>query len=142
MGSSQETRIGQYLRAAGISGLVAKGARLRTVLSLVLVFPLLAQSALAQIGLVASNPQMGAVIRRHDIMFSLRFNKRIGNTQCSISLKMPNGEQRALSLQAQTASDEIEASGINLGIGPYVLSWQIKTPGDPVMTGTVSFSVR
>jgi methionine-rich copper-binding protein CopC len=115
---------------------------LRTVLSLVLVSLLLPQSALAQIELVASNPQMAAVIRRHDIMFSLRFNKRIDNTQCSISLRMPNGEQRELSLQAQTASDEVEASRINLGSGSYVLNWQTKTPGDPVMTGTVSFTVR
>jgi methionine-rich copper-binding protein CopC len=142
MGSSQETLIAQYIRAAGISGLVAKGARLRTVLSLVLVSLLLAQSALAQIELVASNPQMGAVLRRRDIMFSLRFNKRVDNTECTVSLKMPNGEQRTLSLQAQTASDEIEASGANLGSGSYVLNWQINPPGDPVMTGTVSFSVR
>jgi methionine-rich copper-binding protein CopC len=103
---------------------------------------LLAQSALAQIELVASNPQTGAVLRRHDIRFSLRFNKRIDNTQCSVSLKMPSGEQRVLSLQAQTASDEIEASGANLGSGSYVLNWQINPPGDPVLRGTVSFSVH
>ena len=115
---------------------------MRAVPSLVLFSLLLAQSALAQIELVASNPQTGAVLHRHDIMFSLRFNKHIDNTQCTVSLKMPGGEQRALSLQAQTASDEIEASGTNLGSGSYVLTWQIKPPGDPVLSGTVSFGVR
>jgi methionine-rich copper-binding protein CopC len=122
--------------------LIPKESRLRANLSLVFISLLLGQPALAQIELVASNPQTGAVLHRHDIMFSLRFNKRIDKTQCSVSLKTPNGEQRALSLQMQTTSDEVEASGINLGTGSYVLNWQIKSPGDSVMTGTVTFSVR
>jgi methionine-rich copper-binding protein CopC len=122
--------------------LIPKESHLRASLSLVFISLLLAQPALAQIELVASNPQTGAVVHRHDIMFSLRFNKRIDNTQCSVSLKAPNGEQRALLLQLQTTSDEVEASGINLGTGSYVLNWQIKSPGNAVMTGTVTFSVR
>src|SRR5271155_1281275 len=65
-----------HSRAAIFSELVPNGARLRTVLSLVVISLLLAQSALAQTQLVASNPQMGAVIRRHDITLWLRFNKR------------------------------------------------------------------
>jgi methionine-rich copper-binding protein CopC len=122
--------------------LFPKGAGLRIVRSLVLAFLLLAQSALAQIQLVASNPQMGAVIRSHDIMFLLRFNKRVDNTQCVVSLQPPTGEQQVLSLQGQTASDQIESSGTNLASGSYVLNWQIKTTGGPMMSGTLSFSVR
>ena len=135
------TRIGKYPGVLDSVDFIVKESRLRVNLSLVVISLLLAQSALAQIELVASNPQTGAVLHRHDIMFSLRFNKRIDNNQCSVSLTMPNGEQRALSLQTQTTSDEVEASGVNLGTGSYVLNWQIKS-GDPVMTGTVSFSVR
>jgi methionine-rich copper-binding protein CopC len=111
-------------------------------LSFVAITLLLARFGLAQTQLVASDPQMGAVIRRHSIVFSLRFNHRVEASQCSLSLRMPTAEQRALSLQAQTASDRIEAPGINLGSGSYVLSWQIKTPGAPATVGTVNFSVR
>jgi methionine-rich copper-binding protein CopC len=120
----------------------SKGAGLRIVRSLVLAFLLVAQAALAQIQLVASNPQMGAVIHRHDTMFLLRFNKRVDNTQCVVSLQTPTGEQRALSLQGQTASDQIESSGTSLASGSYLLNWRIKTTGGTMMSGTVSFSVR
>jgi methionine-rich copper-binding protein CopC len=109
---------------------------------LVVISLLLAQSALAATQLVASNPQTGAIVSRHNISFWLRFNKRIENPQCSLSLQMPTGEYRTLQLQAQAASDQIEASGTDLRSGSYVLNWQIQTPGDPVTRGTVSFSVR
>ena len=111
--------------------------------SLVVVIALLlGQSALAATQLVASNPQTGAIVSRHNISFWLRFNKRVENAQCSVSLQMPTGEHRTLPLQAQTASDQIEASGTDLRSGSYVLNWQILTPEEPATSGTVSFSVR
>src|SRR5271163_4196181 len=91
--------------------------------SLVVIALLLGQSALAATQLVASNPRTGTVVSGHDISFSLRFNKRIENAQCSLSLQLPTGEFRTLQLQAQTSSDQIEASGTNLRSGSYVLNW-------------------
>jgi methionine-rich copper-binding protein CopC len=110
--------------------------------SLVVIALLLVQPALAATQLLASNPQTGAIVSRHNISFWLRFNKRIENAQCSVSLQMPTGEYRTLPLQAQTASDQIEASGTDLRSGSYALNWQIQTAGDPVTRGTVTFSVR
>jgi methionine-rich copper-binding protein CopC len=110
--------------------------------SLLVIALLLAQSALAATQLIASNPQTGAIVSRHSISFWLRFNKRIENAQCFVSLQMPTGEYRTLQLQAQTSSDQIEASGTDLRSGSYALNWQVETPGDPVTSGTVSFSVR
>ena len=111
-------------------------------LSLIAIPLLLAQFGLAQTQLVASNPQAGSVVHRNSIMFWLRFNKRIENAQCSLSLVTPAGENRTLMLQAQTASDQIQASGTDLRQGSYALNWQVETPGNPVTSGAVNFSVR
>jgi methionine-rich copper-binding protein CopC len=75
-------------------------------------------------------------------MLLLRFNRRIENAQCSLSLQMPTLETRTLPLKPQIASDEIEASGTGLKPGPYVLDWQITQPEGPAASGTVSFTVR
>jgi methionine-rich copper-binding protein CopC len=111
-------------------------------LSLVAIPLLLAQLGLAQTQLIASNPQAGSVIHRNSIMFLLRFNKRVENAQCSLSLQTPAGENRTLTLQAQIASDQIQASGTDLGQGSYVLNWQVETPGKPTTRGAVNFSVH
>jgi methionine-rich copper-binding protein CopC len=111
-------------------------------LTSVIMALLLGHSALAATQLLASNPQTGAVVSRHDISFWLRFNKRIENAECSVSLQMPTGEYRTLQLQAQTASDQIEAFGTDLRAGSYALTWQIQIPEEPVTRGTVNFSVR
>ena len=111
-------------------------------LSLVAIPLLLAQFGLAQTQLVASNPQAGSVIHHNSIQVWLRFNKRIENGQCSLSLHTPEGGNRNLTLQAQIASDQVQALGTGLGQGSYVLNWQVETPGKPATRGTVNFSVR
>ena len=104
--------------------------------------PAVAQLGLAQTQLIASNPQAGSVVHHNSVMFWLRFNKRIENAQCNLSLVTPAGENRALMLQAQNASDQIQASGTDLRQGSYVLNWQVETPGNPTTRGAVNFSVR
>ena len=112
-------------------------------LSLIAIPLPLAQFSLAQTQLIASNPQSGSVIHRNSVVFWLRFNRRIENQQCSLfSLQTPAGQNRNLTLQAQTVSDQVQAFGSDLGQGSYVLNWQILTPGKPAMRGSVNFSVR
>ncbi|MGC2403478.1 MAG: copper resistance protein CopC [Acidobacteriaceae bacterium] len=114
---------------------------MNSALSLVAILLLLVQPGLAQTQLVASNPPAGGVIRLNSITFWLRFNKRIENAQCSLTLQTP-AENRSLALQAQIASDQVQAFATNLGKGSYSLNWQVETPGKPATSGAVAFSVR
>src|SRR5579864_7805527 len=75
--------------------------------------------------IVAAEPGVGAILHGPKMQVMLRFNSRIDAERSRLTLTMPDGTARALTLAPSDAPDTLAASVDGLASGGYRLRWQV-----------------
>ena len=96
--------------------------------------------AFAHAVLIASSPKAHETIHGPSIDFNLKYNSRIDGTRSSLSLVMPDGSVKSLSLAKQDAPSELSAH-VQLSPGNYTLRWQALAVDGHITRGEIPFTV-
>src|SRR5215472_17503203 len=80
------------------------------------------QLAFAHAVLISSTPKVHGSVHGPSVDVDLKFNSRVDGARSSLSLVIPGGGVQSLSLEKQSAPNELGAHA-QLGPGKYTLRW-------------------
>jgi len=98
------------------------------------------QLAFAHAVLVSSTPKIHGILHGPTIDVDLQFNSRVDGTRSSLSLVTPGGAVQPLTLEKQTAPNELGAH-TKLNPGKYTLRWTALATDGHITRGEVPFTV-
>jgi|SRR5271155_3670083 len=99
------------------------------------------QLAFAHAVLVSSTPKVNGTIHGPSIDLDLKFNSRVDGVRSSLSLVAPGGAIQSLSIQKQSAPNELSAQ-THLAPGKYTLRWTALATDGHITRGEVPFTVE
>ncbi len=96
--------------------------------------------AFAHAVLIASTPKAHGTVHGPSIDIDLKFNSRVDGTRSSLSVVMPDGSVKTLTLSKQVEPNELIARA-QLSAGNYTLRWQALAVDGHITRGEVPFTV-
>ncbi|MBV8672586.1 MAG: copper resistance protein CopC [Acidobacteriaceae bacterium] len=97
-------------------------------------------AAFAHAVLIASTPKAHETVHGPSLDFDLKFNSRVDGTRSTLSVVMPDGAVKPLSLAKQAQSNELTAHA-QLPVGSYTLRWQALAVDGHITRGQIPFTV-
>jgi len=97
--------------------------------------------ALAHAIVLESRPAAKETIAGPDLDFFLRFNSRIDKQRSRLSLMLPDGSTRPLTVEAEGGPDQLFARTTGLPPGEYLLRWQVLALDGHITRGNIPFTV-
>ena len=98
--------------------------------------------ALAHAILLRATPAADSTLAGPDVPFELRFNSRIDARRSRLSILLPGGKLRPLSIEQQTSADTLRSKAAHLEPGVYRLQWQVLASDGHVSRGEVAFTIK
>lgn len=96
--------------------------------------------AFAHAVLIASNPKAHETLHGPSLDIDLKFNSRVDGSRCSLSVVLPDGSVKPLSLEKQVEPNEL-TSRAQLSPGNYTLRWQALAVDGHITRGQIPFTV-
>lgn len=96
--------------------------------------------AFAHAVLIASTPRAHETVHGPSLDIDLKFNSRVDGTRCTLSVVMPDGSVKPLSLSKQIEPNELIARA-QLTPGSYILRWQALAVDGHITRGQIPFTV-
>jgi len=107
--------------------------------ALVLVLPRVAS---AHAVLVQSSPSADATLKGPDVPITMKFNSRVDASRSTIRLSSPDGQSKALTIEAAAAPDTLTAKAAGLSPGKYAIQWQVLAVDGHITRGEIHFVVK
>jgi copper resistance protein C len=96
--------------------------------------------AFAHAVLIASTPKAHETVHGSALNIDLKFNSRVDGTRSTLSVVMPDGSVKPLSLSKQPGPNEL-TSQAQLAPGNYTLRWQALAVDGHITRGEIPFTV-
>lgn len=114
----------------------------RAALAAAVLLAAAAPAALAHALLVEATPAAKATVHGPDVAVRLRFNSRIDAGRSHLTLVVPHGKDRVLTIEPQAAPEVMAAKASALAPGAYTLRWQVLAADGHISRGEVPFQVK
>jgi methionine-rich copper-binding protein CopC len=91
---------------------------------------------------LSATPAQRQAVNGPDVPVNLRFNSRIDAKRSRLFLVTPNGKLQPLAIHESAPGDALVSEAKGLGIGSYILRWQVLASDGHITRGEVLFSVK
>lgn len=92
--------------------------------------------------LMGATPAAHQVVSGKNVPIKLRFNSRIDGKRSKVTLLGPDGQERPLTMDQQSAPDTLSATAEGLRPGQYILRWQVLAADGHITRGEVPFQAQ
>ena len=92
--------------------------------------------------LMGATPAAHQIVSGRAVPIKLRFNSRIDGKRSRVTLLGPDGRERPLPMESQTAPDTLTAKAEGLTPGLYILRWQVLAADGHITRGEVPFQAQ
>lgn len=112
------------------------------LVSLVTALLCLATAVYGHAILLSANPSKDQSIQGTDVQIDLRFNSRVDARRSRITLLIPDGAARPLTIDDQAPPDSLKSQIHGLKSGSYTLQWQVLAVDGHISRGVIPFKVQ
>ena len=98
--------------------------------------------AIAHSIVVEAIPTIGTIVSGPDVDIKLRLNSRIDHDRSTLTLTLPDGTNRDVPVDRDTAPAFLTGTAKGLVPGEYSVRWQVLSIDGHITRGDIPFSVR
>ncbi len=92
--------------------------------------------------LLSANPTKDQAVQGNDVQIDLRFNSRVDAKRSRITLVVPGGGTRPLTIDDQAPPESLKSQVHGLKSGSYTLQWQVLAVDGHISRGEIPFKVQ